>query len=466
MLPIDEQLYDLTKGQAGYALANAMTYLAFDTTPIWGSVLPLNTIVVEEERALQLVKSYLIEDVIAFSDEEPAVKQILEHYLTDDGSMLRQYIKLHPLATVETLLKFSPLSPTEVHPVSTTPIAIHQIGQEWLVHAFLADDALFWQELYARKIYSLLLQVDIEEISHFTTVMTQFHQALLATQTKNRAATIFHQLTASITKSSVRSYALKELHIQDVIIHFTSGRRHLRKIRKRIAGLTNIWQEGPLALTTKEQTLCAYLLLEDAVLRKDDEAILQQGLYLLDNDLLHNHIVELIVEHGQAMRKGAPNRASLIKLYDYSCMEFVFYHVMRTLVKKGEFQHAMQLMEEDELASCTAIYRYLNNERQEDMLYELEASVQVAIATIVDGSLQNVRQSLRKWQHHLQAKDSPYAKLARQSSQHVCHLLQVLWMNEQYELFERLIIIYKKYVYIEVDFLRLRTFITATVELE
>ncbi|WP_107838470.1 hypothetical protein [Metasolibacillus meyeri] len=464
MLQIDEQLYSMTKGKIGEPFMHAIAQMSNKTSRIWGELLPIERILVSDAQALALVKSYCIEDVAAFSSVEQGVKKVLQNLMQHNyDAQLLQYMALHQLIEIQGLLRFLTGLDITLPAQEIQQLAVHKIADKWLIHPIWREDKDFWYLLHGKKLYSVFMQVDIVSIQNPALLILHLQKVLANTMSKNRVATIIHQIIQHITQRSKPSYGLKNLHLSDVIIHFTSGTRHFRKLRKRIAKIKAMWFEGRWALTEKEQTLLAYILLEEAVLRKDSEQILAQGLFLIEEDRLNNHIVELMVEYNEVLRIIPPQPETIVKAYHNNCGEFIFYYVIEALVKKQRFERVIALLKDYEIASCTEIYQYMSGVQDKDLLHKMEASVQRGIAHIIDGSLQNIRQSLTKWQEGYPMKNGPYAEIILMTSKHVCHILKSLWATERFELFERLIEIYRKYLFVPAHFKQLRAFVAATV---
>ncbi|WP_042470244.1 hypothetical protein [Bacillus ndiopicus] len=465
MLQIDERLYSMTQGKIGEPFMRAIAEISNETSIIWGELLPLEQILVNDEQVLALVKSYCVEDVAAFSSAEQGVKKVLQDLLQHNyDAHVLQYMMLHQTIETQGLLRFLTGVEMSLPVQEIKALVVHKVENKWLIHPIWREDEPFWRTLYAKKLYSILMQVNIVNIPNPALIILELQKALANTMSKNRVATIIHQLINHITQQSELSYELKMLHLNDVIIHFTSGSRHFRKLRKRIAQLEAMWsEEGQWALTEKERTLLAYILLEEAVSRKDTEQILIQGLFLIEDDRLNNHIVELMVEYNEVLKIIPPQPETIVKAYDKNCGEFILYHVIGALAKANQFERIVALLKDYEIASCLEIYQYINGAQDVDLLHKLEASVQRGIASIVDGSPQNIRQSLAKWQGDYRVKKGPYAEIALMTSKHVCNILKSLWATEQFELFERLIEIYRKYLFIPAHFKQLRAFVATTV---
>ncbi len=96
----------------------------------------------------------------------------------------------------------------------------------------------------------------------------------------------------------------------------------------------------------------------------------------------------------------------------------------------------------------------------------IEAYVQQDIALLVNNSLQHIGLSVDEWRRNYRLPEASYYFVAQSASLHILNILKVLFVTEQYELFEKLMEIYKKYLLIDDHFESLRVFISAYVEQE
>ena len=115
------------------------------------------------------------------------------------------------------------------------------------------------------------------------------------------------------------------------------------------------------------------------------------------------------------------------------------------------------------MASCESIYRYVNGETDENSLHLIEATVQQDIAFIVDNSLQYISASLDIWRTSYQNEESDYYVIAEMTSRHMCNLMKVFFVTEQFALLEKLMETYKKYLLIECHFEEMRQFMATYV---
>lgn len=466
MLKLDEQLYEIAQGKAGEKLEQAINMMAHETSPIWGVVLPPGLFLVGEQLSMHLALAAAKEcwgEGSAFFNalDDVAKEKLVDFFLPQNKDKFENYMVLHPVLKVDHFISSVVGRDFNISTSDVLEIMLHKVGDQWLIHIIYQKDEQFWRALYAKKLYSLFMRVQLNQMEQPLILMQHFRETLQQLVTKNRATTILHQLINRLEHQNGRSLVLKQLHLMDVIAHFTSGRRHFLKLKKRIVQINEMWSEGKWALTEKEKTLLAYILLYEAASRKDIEQIVLYGSFLIEEDRLNNHAVELMLEYSDALTLSKPQPHSLVKVYSDNYVEFVFYTIIHALVQKKQFQQVLKLLKDHEIASCTAIYQYLNAPLEPHLLHKIEANVQQDIANIVHGSLQHIRQSLDIWFAHYQNKKSPYTKIAKMTSKHLCNILKTLWVTEQLELFEKLMEIYKKYLYTETHFQQLRSFVAA-----
>lgn len=466
MLKVDEQLYELAQGSTGDKLEQAIKKVTNDGSSIWGAALSPGLFLVGEQLSIHLAystaKECWGEGSAFFSTQDDAVKEKLaDFFLPHNKEKFENYMALHPILKVEHFISYVVGRDFDVPSSDVLEILLHKIGEQWLVHIIYKKDEPFWRALYAKKLYSLFMRVQLQQIEQSATLMQQLRGTLQQLVTKNRAATILHQLIHRLEQNNGRSLQLKQLHLMDVVSHFTSGRRHFIKLKKRIAQVYEMWGEGKWALTEKEKTLLTYMLLNEAASRKDTDQVVLYGSFLIEDDRLNNHAVELMLEYSDALTLSKPQSHTLVKAYSDNYVEFVFYSIIHALVQKQQYMQVLTLLKEHEIASCTAINQYLNTPFEPDLLHKIEANVQQDIANIVHGSLQHIRHSLDIWLVNYKIKKSPYIKIAKMTSQHLCNILKTLWATEQFELFEKLMEIYKKYLFIEAHFKQLRSFVSS-----
>lgn len=72
------------------------------------------------------------------------------------------------------------------------------------------------------------------------------------------------------------------------------------------SALLENWSTGTFALNTKEQTLLGYMLFQEAVYKRDYRSILLQGMYLIEEERINNHAIELVVEYADVLSSMNP----------------------------------------------------------------------------------------------------------------------------------------------------------------
>ncbi|MER2039237.1 MAG: Fe-S-cluster redox enzyme [Solibacillus sp.] len=476
LLFIDEQLFQRTNGQTGEILEKALSVKNQQPTRemLWGETLNSSEFLVDQERAerfcFQLLKNYWGNVNLFFYDSfheanfnietaNEKMKNFFEY--PQNRQQLFAFLLLHGEVQFEQIVEFifaKPIS-APVIPTGLDKISVFKVNERYLIQPIYSEHSAFWETIYTKKLYSLFLQFSLQKMERPVDLMTIFKTQLQQQLTMNRVATIIHKLIQQLDYENPKSFALKQLHLFNVRSHFTSGRRHFLKLRKCISTLQQNWATGPFALNDKENTLLAYMLFQEAVFKRNCQNIIMQGQYLIENERLTDHAIELVVEYGDVLSSMNPQPGALVKDYKGNYLEHVFYVLIDTLVKEGQFNRAFKLIKNYELASCTVIYELVNKENEQQELHKIEAMVQQNIAILVDGTPQRIRESIMTWQTEYLIKQGPYYVIAEMSSQHICNLLKILFHAEQDSIVEKLLSVYKKYLLIPSHLQNFRQFI-------
>ena len=472
LLSFDEQLLTKTSGLTDDRLERALQEFGTQSA-IWGVALDSNAFLLEQEQAetccFLLLKHYWGKvNLFCYDSFQEAhfnvevINEKMQHFFDTPENKKALLAFLHKKGEIHfsQLIEFLFAKSIQI-PVTETGLErliVYQVGQRFFVQPIYSKEVGYWEYIAAKKMYTLFLQQPLETIERPQQLMQRFKALLQPHFSRNRVTTIIHKVVQQVDLENPKSYVLKQLHLFNVGLHFSSGRRHLKKLRKCIAHVQAEWNEGPFALNEKEQTLLSYMLFREAITRHDNEAIIQHGLYLIEEERLSNHAIELVVDYEDVLQSMNPQPQALVKSYRENYLEHLFFVLLNTLVKEEQWTEAFALITSYELASCTAIFELLQDQDPE-MLHLIEATAQQDIAVLVDGTTQIIRESLVSWQtYHLQ-KGSPYYEIALHTSQHLCNILKILFNAEQDLLVEKLLAVYKKYMLIPAHFENLRQFI-------
>lgn len=483
MLKIDELLLNESKGKIGQPLED--TILSLHTSNeihpnFFGAILPIEFMLVNKEKANNLVFSTAQKywgNVDLFLnatlqktgiDLENANDRLHAFFSSTQGKKtMFDYLFIHNTLEFENLIMLVFGKEVKLSkPVGgLRQIHLYQVGKKFFIHMIFNDRLTFWSSLFAKKIYSIFTQAPLESIQNATLLMKQFNSLLEKLYTKNQSIIITNQLVSYIDNENVRSYQLKELHLFNVISHFNGGKRHFRKLNTLIEGIFASWGKGKWALSEKEYTLLIYMLAINATEQNDIHKIIEYGNHLIINDRLINHSIELLLEYNDVLPSLKPEPATLVKRYDKNYLEQIFFVLIDALVQNEQFAEIITLLRQHEIVSCTSVYEYFNAQQfDKDLLHRIEATVQKDIAYIVHNSPQYILQSIEVWLQQYKDEKSPYYGIALMTSKHVCNLLKALFATEQYELFEKLMEIYKKYLTIDDHFDNLRDFVSLYVK--
>ncbi|MEG0451132.1 MAG: Fe-S-cluster redox enzyme, partial [Lysinibacillus sp.] len=324
LLSFDEQLLQVTKGLTGESLER-ICLEQFPADQIhqssWGVTLPSSQFLIDQDQAeqfcFQLIKNYWGKAKLFFDDTfqeaqfnvEVANEKVQQFF---DNPKNRQQLfnslHIHGEMSFEQFIEqlFSkPIGESKLKN-GLDKIYVYKVNEQFLVQPIYSQYAPFWRYVLAKKIYSLFLQVPLLKMERPLELMGILKQQLLQYVTANRTASIIHKLVQQIDDENPRSHALKQLHLLNVRTHFTSGRRHFLKLRKCIDALQANWSSGNLALNEKERTLLSYMLFQEAIFKKEHNAIIAYGLFLIEGERLNNHAIELVVEYQDVLSSMNP----------------------------------------------------------------------------------------------------------------------------------------------------------------
>ncbi|MGE7021817.1 Fe-S-cluster redox enzyme [Solibacillus cecembensis] len=477
LLSFDEQLLQVTNGQTGEGLERICLekFLADQIHQgSWGITLPSAQFLIDQDQAeqfcFQLIKNYwgkaklFLDDTFqeAHFNIEVANERVQQFFDNPKNSQqLFNFLHIHGEMRFEQFIEQLFSKPIGVSKLKSglDIIYVYKVKEQFLVQPIYSQHTSFWGHVLAKKLYSLFLQVPLLEIEHPLELMGILKQQLQHHVTMNRTASIIHKLVQQIDGANPRSIELKQLHLLNARTHFTSGRRHFLRLRKCIDALQANWSSGSLALNEKEKTLLSYMLFQEAIFKKEHEAIIAYGLYLIEGERLNNHAIELVVEYQDVLNSMNPQPHAIVKNYKENYLEHVFFVLIDTLVKENQFDIAIALLRNHELATCTVLFEMLQSPNGMQELHKIEANVQQDIAMLVDGSTQLIRESLKTWQEHYLERHGPYIQIAEMTSMHVCNILKILFHEEQDILLEKLLSVYKKYLVIPKHLNKLRLFI-------
>ncbi|MEG0471665.1 MAG: Fe-S-cluster redox enzyme [Solibacillus sp.] len=481
LLSFDEQLLQVRNGRTRESFERICLEQFPDDQKhqgSWGITFPSAQFLIDQERAeqfcFQLIKHYWGKAKLFFDNSfqeahfnvEVANEKVQQFFDNPkNGQQLFNLLHIHGEMSFEQFIEqlFSkPIGESRLRN-GLDKIYVYKINEQFLVQPIYSQSAPFWQYVLAKKIYSLFLQVPLLKMERPLELIEMLKRQLVQRVTVNRTALIIHKLVQQIDKNNPRSLVLKQLHLLNVRTHFTSGRRHFLKLRKCIDALQADWSSGHLALNEKEKTLLSYMLFQEAIFKKEHDAIIAYGLFLIEGERLNNHAIELVVEYQDVLSSMNPQPQALVKNYKANYLEHVFFVLIDTLVKENQFAIAIELLRNYELATCTVLFEILQSPNKEQELHKIEATVQQDIAMLVDGSTQLIRESLKTWQAHYLERKGPYIQIAEMTSMHVCNVLKILFHEEQDVILEKLLSIYKKYLIIPMHLNKLRQFIEQRV---
>ncbi|MFJ7669447.1 hypothetical protein ACIQXI_20455 [Lysinibacillus sp. NPDC097195] len=348
-------------------------------------------------------------------------------------------------------------------------IFLYKFNNDYFVHMIYNEEALFWHWLFMKKVYSLLIHKPLEQFTFIHEIMGHFEQSstIFCEHVDNSVYNYKNILDKCITyvdNCNLSCLAKKQLRLYQIVTHFRLSEGQYQCIKELVASFETDWRYSMYALTEKEKVLIAYILLRIAHQERDYEHVLRYGEYLLEDERLNNYAIEILLEYKDLLPNRKPTPPAIIKNYNLNYLENLYAVLLDTYVRLGRYQEGLTLLKEHGLASNKKINAALVQQNySKEQLIAIEASVQQDIALQVNNSLQHIGLSVEEWRQHYRQPNAPYFLVAQSASLHMINILKVLFVTEQYELFEKLIEVYKKYLLVEDHFEKLRVFISAYV---
>ncbi|MEX3747484.1 hypothetical protein [Lysinibacillus xylanilyticus] len=348
-------------------------------------------------------------------------------------------------------------------------IFLYKFENVYLVHMIYKEDAQFWHWLFIKKVYSLFIHKPLEQFTFIHEMMGHIERSTRKTYAhvnnfvNNYKKTLDKCITYVDNRNST-CLAKKQLHLYQIVTHYRLSEGDYRCVKALITSFEADWRYSMYALTEKEKVLIAYLLFHIAHQEKNDESVIQYGEYLLADERLNNYAIEILLEYKELLPNRKPTPPAIIKNYELNFLENLYAVLLDHYVRMERYQEGLLLLKEHVLASnkkinATLVQKNYSNEQ----FIAIEASVQQDIALHVNNSLQHIGLSVEEWRQRYHHPDTSYYLVAQSASLHMLNILKVLFVTEQYEVFEKLMEIYKKYLLIDDHFEKLRVFVSAYV---
>lgn len=485
MLKSDEQLYEETRGQVGDSLEKAILQLKkgapSEEKEIWGSTLPLHSILIDVERAAQFVEAlvtnywgelnlFLLDDLADSNVDVDQMNGRLQQFFqsANGKDRLFQYVKQNHTLRYDHFLTlvFDKEIKADAKHTGLTEIILFPVKDKFILQGIYTECEVFWRTLYAKKIYSVLRECKLAQIESPVHLFNTYKELLAVTCTKNRIASIIYKHVMEMDYENPKSFELKQLHLLNIINHYSSGRRYINKLKKCIEQFTASWSHGDFALTEKERTLLAFISFMRATLLRNVQEQLIYARFLLEDDRISEHSVELFLEFGTVLGLARPQPDALVKNYTENYLEYLFYLMLNAFVERGHYDEAMELLKQYEMASCVAVHRVINGQTGAEQLAAIEATVQRDITNVTNHAPQQMMEAIRYWRENYKIPTSKYGEITAYTVRHLSNILKTLFVYDQYDGFEKLMEVYKKYLELPQYTVKLHRFLVEHVEQE
>ena len=431
------------------------------THPIIGQLIPVTTILVDHKKVVQQVKHiimnhwqsinlFLAHDLQTGNIESEQVQARIQQFFESPNGMprLMQYLMKNNRLQYGQFLSLifeKELQVTAEH-TGLTEIVLFKIQDKYLLQPIFSENVAFYRLLLAKKMCSILTFCPLEYIEQPTAFMKLYKHYLSYHCTKNRIAVIIHKHVEQLDYESKKSFELKQLHLLNIINHFVSGRRSLKRLHKCIEQFTAQFAFGQYAITSKEQTLFYYLLFMRAITLNLHEEKVFYAKALLENERLSEHAVEVFFEFSEVLNVARPIPESIVKYYPHYYIEHVLYLIVQTFVEQEMYDDCFNVLKQYEMATCTAIYNVLNGDQTVEGLAKIEATVQRDIAQVLQMPPQKMMEAIQKWYEIYRLPKTKYNEIAKYTVSHLMNILKTLFVVEQFDCFEKILDVYRKYL--------------------
>ena len=357
-------------------------------------------------------------------------------------------------------------------PIQTTELQtmfLYKIEHEYIVHMIYEEDVQFWHWLFVKKVYSLLIHKPLEQLPFIHEMMRHFEHSAQQSypHVHNFARNYKKKLDKCITfvdNNNPPCFARKQLQLYQIVAHYIWAENDFWYVRELIASFEIEWRYLMYALTEKEKVLIAYILLNVAHQEQQQVDVIRYGEYLLDDERLNNYAIEIMLEYKELLPNIKPTPQAIVKNYANNYLEKLYAMLLQNYVQNGNYAKGLKLLKEQALVSGKKIHEALVQQKYNDEQFiAIESAIQKDIAMQVNNSLQQIGASVEEWRQHYRDPEAAYYGTAQSSSLNMMNILKVLFVTEQYELFEKLMEMYKKYLLVDEHFEEMRLFISAYV---
>ena len=357
-------------------------------------------------------------------------------------------------------------------PIGTTALQtmfLYKIEDKYIVHIIYEEDVQFWHWLFVKKVYSLLIHKPLEQLTFIHEIMRHFEYSAQQSYTHghNFVQSYKKNLDKCITyvdNNKPSCLAKKQLQLYQIVVHYMWAENDFRHVKELIVSFAIEWRYSMYTLTEKEKVLIAYILLNAAHQEQRAEDVIRYGEYLLDDERLNNYAIEIMLEYKELLPNIKPTPQAVVKNYTTNYLEKLYAMLLQNYVQIGNYAQGLKLLKEQALVSSKEIHAALVHKKYNDEQFvAIESAIQKDIAMQVNNSLQQIGVSLEEWRKHYRNPEAAYYSTAQSSSLNMMNILKVLFVTEHYELFEKLMEMYKKYLLVDEHFEEMRLFISAYV---
>ena len=385
--------------------------------------------------------------VVFLYEKEQAIQQMSQQlqYWQIDSKFVEQAFQY---AVLNSSIHFQQLAQHlslqhELHYNALQRLYVFQVGERFVIHGIYTDLEKPSHQKFLRLTEWIFTNHSLQSIPELFNWLQQYIMVAEHYQQTQLASERLSILVQAVQQQQPKSSRLKICKMVELLYLFGKGEQYYSYVLREIVIAKQTWKLGKWALTLKERALFSYMAMTIAYNRQQWKKVIDEARFLLKQDRFMDVSIELIVEYGALLKITQPQLEAIIKNYRKNVFEHFFFMYLEALTQLGQYRQAFDILYNYEIASTSSIFHYLQQPNEENLV-RIEAAMQRNIALVVDGSVSYVKQSIDKWQLIYTAIPEAYV-----SSKYMCFMLETLFICERYDLFERLMEIYVKYLKFE-----------------
>lgn len=399
-----------------------------------------------------------MDDLLTFADAQERFRHIIAAWQIEQEELVQ---KAFHMAQTQFIVSYEQLSDhfalkQPSMQLAVSKVAVVPIGERFVVKAISNHFERADLQQLEQSLRRWIGQREWHLYANCTQVYRFYMAFIRQLYSKKAAWHIVTDVTRKMMKVNQKSLQLKQLHLLYIVYLFSIESDYVQREMKMF---DRRWSAGKWALHEKEQVLLHYMRMHVAARRKRWQKVKRHAERLLQDDWLASFAVELTVDIGMLLPSYSTDANMFMKSFKNHYVAYTCYLYVMALSELNNNEGIVQFVKAEPVASCTMLYTYMQT-RDPDDLVRVETVVQQNIAELVDGHHRHVGASIQRWQEVRVDMDDWIITL----SEHVCRLIKACFIMGELAVFEKLMTIYMKYLYVEHHFVRLKESLKSNIE--